>query len=114
MSRYDIREEPIDSAGVQDLLTRQDEPTHITKSRDYAVRRQEVRLAEADLFLKKAQLTRMRPMPGKITIPAPSPYRCDLCGNEDCLNLYLDGAEGRIIRNQTTMNGCLEFRVVNR
>jgi multidrug resistance efflux pump len=112
-SRYIITEEPIDSAGVQEVLARQDEPTHITKSRNYVVRRKEVRLAEADLFLMKAQLARMRPIPGKITIPAPSPYRCDLCGNTDCLNHgLLPCREKTIIANQTAMNGCLEFRIV--
>jgi hypothetical protein len=69
-----------------------------------------VKMLEKYLFTIK-RLARQTPVVhGKVIISAQSPYRCVTCKNLSCLNHGLEGAEGRIIRNQTAMNGCLEWR----
>jgi hypothetical protein len=122
MSAYSISEEPLDPKVVGQLLPRQDEnlgPEHGDLSREFApggrlrfeVLKAQILDAERHLFEMKRLLESIR-MPmhhGRIVIPAPSPYRCATCGNDKCLHLEMMGIESVIIRNQTTMNGCLAW-----
>lgn len=114
----------IDSQNIQDVIARQDEdltnleeqittpepkpPVHKIR---YDSLKLQIRDIEQDLFRKKRQLESLPlvPMHGRIVIES-SPYNCGNCHNDDCLNADLfEGAEGRIIRNQTKMNGCLAW-----
>jgi hypothetical protein len=121
-ARYTITEEPFDLTGLRKVLNRQDEnlgPEHGDLSREFApggrlrfeVLKAQILDMERNLFEKKRLLESIR-MPmhhGRIIIPAPSPYRCNTCGNTGCLHLEMAGIESVIIRNQTTMNGCLAW-----
>ncbi len=108
---------------VQETIVRQDEdltnleeqittpePRPPVHKNQYNSLKIQIREIEQDLFRKKRQLLSLLkvPMHGRIVIES-SPYNCGNCHNDDCLNADLEGAEGRIIRNQTRMNGCLAW-----
>ena len=68
-----------------------------------------VKYLEKYLFQVKMLAKSAPTVHGKVVISAQNHYRCTTCKNASCLNYGLDGAEGRIIRNQTSLNGCLEW-----
>ena len=74
--------------------------------------RHRVKLVEKYLFQLKNIAKSAPVVHGKVIISAQSHYRCTTCKNTSCLNHGLEGAEGRIIRSQTAMNGCLEWQGV--
>ena len=116
-------EEPITRESIQEIITRQDEdlrnlegrvfdpdevrpPVHKVRYRSLQL---QIRDIEQDLFRKKLQLISLNlPIHGRIVMER-SPYNCKTCHNDDCLNHDLEGVEGRIIRTQTVMNGCLAW-----
>jgi hypothetical protein len=121
MSDYTIAEEPLDPKVVGQLLPRQDEnlgpesgaPMEFVSGGRlrFEVLKAQILDMERNLFTMKRQLETLRmPMHGRIVIPAPNPYRCNTCGNEGCLHLEMHFClERTVIRNQTTMNGCLAW-----